>query len=93
MIDRLKTEGARLDRKKLTHQLETHRRQVLKRLEKSDYMEVLAIDYPSLVTSPEEIAPKIIEFVGEDRLTHPEAMVSVVDSKLHRQKTAPTDPE
>jgi predicted AlkP superfamily phosphohydrolase/phosphomutase/Flp pilus assembly protein TadD len=91
MIDRLGTEGAPLDQLKLTSQLEAHRNQTLRRLHQSDHIDVLEIDYPSLVQAPEQSVPQITEFVGADRLAQPEAMIAVIDSNLYRQKSAHTE--
>jgi len=93
MIGRLGTAGADLDHQQLTRQLVNHRNQVLKTLQKDDNMEVLEIDYPSLVKSPQQFASEITNFIGKDRLPTADAMISVVDSKLHRQKSDPSNPE
>ncbi len=93
MIDRLETEGAPLDPENLARQLEAHRNRILTWLEQSDHMDVLAVDYPSLVASPEQFAPKIATFVGEDRLPHPEDMVSAIDATLHRHRATSNRPQ
>jgi predicted AlkP superfamily phosphohydrolase/phosphomutase/tetratricopeptide (TPR) repeat protein len=91
MLDRKGAEGAKLDHGQLTRQLETHRNRALKWLQQNDHTDVLEVDYPALVRAPEQFVPKIVEFVGEDRLAHSESMVAVIDSNLYRQKAAPAD--
>jgi hypothetical protein len=88
MIERLGTEGAQLGPEQLTRGLLAHRNQILAWLAKADHMEVLEVDYPSLVESPAEFVPKIAQLIGADRVPDAQAMLSVVDPKLHRQKAA-----
>ena len=64
-----------------------HRIQARRRVEANPRMEVLDVDYPSLIENPVEMSQLIAEFLGAERIVHPEAMSAVVDPSLHRQKT------
>ena len=64
-----------------------HRIQARRRVEANPRMEVLDVDYPNLIENPVEMSQLIAEFLGAERIVHPEAMSAVVDPSLHRQKT------
>jgi hypothetical protein len=49
-------------------------------------MEVIQVDYPSLVDSPAEQISRILEFLREDLLPNADSMVGVIRPELHRQK-------
>ncbi len=86
MIDRLQTDGSEQTQDELKQSLAMHRNYVRARLASNPRVEVLDIDYPTLVSSPAELVPLIVEFLGDERLPTSENMVAVVDPTLHRQK-------
>ncbi|MCA9254918.1 MAG: alkaline phosphatase family protein, partial [Phycisphaerales bacterium] len=88
MIDRLGTHGANLSEEDLRRGLAQHRAEAMGLLTKREGCEFLAVDYPTLVGNPQEVIPKIIEFLGVERLPNASAMAAVVDPSLHRQKKA-----
>ena len=57
----------------------------LKRHARAKFIE---IDYPSLVQSPDGPIARIAEFLGPQRLPHPERMRSVIDDSLYRKRKA-----
>lgn len=50
--------------------------------------EVLEVDYPELVTHPEAWIGRIVQFVGVEKLPHPERLSRVVRKDLHRNRAA-----
>ena len=86
MIERLKTEGAEMDEEQLERGLAGHRDSVIGWLKKHPRAKFIEIDYPSLVQSPDEPIARIAEFLGPERLPHPERMRSVIDDSLYRKR-------
>ncbi len=86
MIRRLNTQGAQLERPELMRGLISHRDDVLRWLRSSPHIQVLECDYPSLVKSPGDVMPKIVEFLGADRLPFPGRMADVIHPELYRQQ-------
>ena len=70
----------------LERQLTLHRNQVLRWLRKVEHMELLEVDYPSLVCDSKEQIRRVEEFLGADRLPSAAAMPAVVRPELHRQQ-------
>jgi tetratricopeptide (TPR) repeat protein len=87
MIQRLETEGAKLDQHDLIRGLTSHRDDTLRWLTGARHVEVLEIDYPALVRSPSEVLPRIAAFLGTELLPLPEKMLSVIDPGLYRQQS------
>ena len=87
MIDRLGTEGAKADETEIATHLDRHRANILGWLRTQDNIDVLEIDYPSLVSDPNDFIDRIVKFIGPDQLPNRDAMASVVRPDLHRQKT------
>ena len=85
MIERLKTDGSKQSVAELAKDLANHRAYIKKKIESNPRNELLEIDYPTLVESPEDIIPLIAEFLG-DKLPHPEKMIEVIEPSLYRQK-------
>jgi len=90
MIQRLATDGARLEDRDLMRGLTSHREETLQWLASSPHMQVLEIDYPTLIESPEDVLPRIADFLGHDLLPCPQAMHAVIDPALHRQRSSCT---
>ncbi|MGI8437573.1 MAG: alkaline phosphatase family protein [Chthoniobacterales bacterium] len=88
MVERLGTAGSKLDREELGRGLAGHRSETLAMLKNAPHMKFLEVDYPSLVAQPAAIVPKIIEFLGRERLPKAEAMAGVVDAALYRRKSS-----
>jgi len=87
MISRLGTEGAKLTEDDLLRGLTQHRLVALNFLKNNKAFEVLEVDYPTLVKSPQDVVPSILEFLGAERLPNGDQMAAVVDPSLHRQKS------
>jgi predicted AlkP superfamily phosphohydrolase/phosphomutase/tetratricopeptide (TPR) repeat protein len=88
MIGRLATKGAELDPEQLQRGLTAHRNEMLTWLKRAPQMEFVEIDYPSLVRDPSPQIARLVEFLGTERLAHSEKMAKVIDSALHRKKSA-----
>ena len=50
-------------------------------------MDLIEIDYPSLVRDPLPQISRLIEFLGAERLPNSAEMAKVIDPSLHRKKT------
>ena len=85
MIDRLGTQGATLDSEQLRRGLSAHRTEVRNWLKSAPHVDVIEIDYPSLVQDPLPQLARIVEFLGADRLPKPSEMAKVIDPSLHRK--------
>ncbi len=92
MIERLKTAGAELDEDQLERGLAAHRDQIIHWLKGHQRAKFIEIDYPSLVQSPDERIARIAEFLGPERLPHPDRMRSVIDDSLYRKRTTDLSP-
>ncbi|MEM7456899.1 MAG: alkaline phosphatase family protein [Planctomycetota bacterium] len=90
MIDRLGTEGSQKSEDETAQALVRHRDQALKWMQQNERVEFIEVDYPTLVEDPDSVLPLIAEFLGTDRLPNPDAMRSVIDGTLYRQKGTPT---
>jgi tetratricopeptide (TPR) repeat protein len=88
MIERLQTEGAELDKAQLTQRLQLHCNQALKWLTANERIELLNVDYPALVSDPQDQVQALIKFLGEEREIDPSVLAGVVDASLHRQKSS-----
>ena len=63
-----------------------HVEQILERLKGSDRVDILEVDYPGLVRSPEDWAGQLVAFLGEASVSNPEAMAAVVKPELYRNR-------
>jgi len=72
---------------KMKENLERHRRAVLTGMERSPAFDVMVVSYPDLVREPAAHASRIVDFLGPDRVPHPEAMLAAVDPALHRNRS------
>ncbi len=86
MVNRLATRGAELDTEQLQRGMTAHRHEMRSWLKSAPHMESIEVDYPTLIKDPQSVIPRIVEFLGSDRLTTPEKMASVVDASLYRRK-------
>ena len=64
---------------------ESHSRQIREVLKKSDRVELLEIDFPSLITNPQSILEQLKEFLGEAFIPGPK-VEACVKPALHRQR-------
>ena len=86
MTTRLGTEGTKLEREQLERGMQAHRDEARKWLKNARNIEVMEVDYPTLVRDPQSIIPRLVDFLGEERLTSPEKMTGAIDPALHRRK-------
>ena len=75
-----------LEPDEVARRMETQVGHLLRALGASRQVELLVIDYPSLVADPAPQVARIAEFLGKERLPHPDRMASAVDGSLRRQK-------
>ena len=86
MTTRLGTKNANLDSAQLERGLRAHREEVRKWAAAVPHIEVLEIDYPSLVRDPAPVISKLVVFLGRERLPNEVAMATVIDPALHRRR-------
>ncbi len=86
MVQRLNTKGAALDDAQLHRGLTAHRDEMRKWMTAAPHFEFVQVDYSRLVNDPRPVIPRVIEFLGADRLPRSEKMASAIDASLHRQK-------
>src|SRR5947208_7465927 len=86
MVKRLETKAAELDSAQLKRGLRGHRDEILSWLKSTPHMELIEIDYPTLVREPLPQISRLIDFLGEDRLPSSEQMAMLVDPLLYRRK-------
>lgn len=86
MIERLKTEGAKMEVDQIERGLESHRAGTIRWMKNNKRVKFLEVDYPTLVKSPDEYLTKIAEFLGPELLPTPENMRSVIDASLYRKR-------
>ncbi len=75
-----------IEEAELARRLDAQVAAILKALSSHKQVDLLVVDYPELVADPSRQIPKIAEFLGKDRLPHPEKMATAVDGSLRRQK-------
>ncbi len=88
MLERLGTEGAAVEQKRLIRELASHRAESLNFLKTSKNFEHLTVDYPKLIENPDEIIEQVIEFLGDSYITNPDNMRSSIDKSLYRNRTS-----
>ncbi len=87
MIQRLESEGARLGVDDIKKTLANHRANVIRWMKNHPRLEYIEIDYPSLIEKPSGLIPRIIEFLGPERLPTASKMQDVIDQNLYRKRT------
>lgn len=87
MVQRLGTQGAELAAEELAQGLRQHRDETLYWLKDAPHVQLLRVDYPALVRTPAAELARVAEFLGPERLPHPERMAATVDPQLHRQRS------
>ena len=74
------------DAAELAKKFETGVESTLRQLRAAKQVEVLEIEYPSLVADPVAHVGRLVDFLGKEILPTPENMASAVDPALHRQR-------
>ena len=85
MLERNGT-SPRSERQHLIQTQETHLKQTLAQLKQRNDVELIEIDYPELVASPETQLPALQDFL-KDSITQPEKLTSVIRPDLHRNRS------
>ena len=88
MMEHRGMKGADVERDELARGLESHRTDILKWLQKAPHMDCIAVDYPALVSEPENVLPCIVAFLGEESLPNRGGMAAVIDKSLYRHRAA-----
>ncbi|MGJ8657737.1 MAG: alkaline phosphatase family protein [Akkermansiaceae bacterium] len=65
---------------------QTHMEQTLAKLRQMKNVELIEIDYPTMVATPEQQLPDLIEFLG-DTVISPQKLATPIRPDLHRNKT------
>lgn len=86
MIQRLETDGANLEQEELKRGMMVHLAQVRKWMESQENVDVLEVDYPQLIESPDQVVKQIHQFLG-DSLPQPDSMAEAVDQSLYRNRS------
>ena len=86
MIQRLGTEGAEVEEKRLMRELARHRAESVNWLEHAKNVEHILVSYPELIANPESGIEKITEFLGSEYLPTPDNMSSAIDKSLYRNR-------
>lgn len=86
MLDR-RGAAVNSEREHLEQNQARHAEEILHRLRRSDRVELMEVDYPSLIADPLAGVARLAEFLGPERLTHPEAMASRIKPDLYRNRT------
>ena len=86
MTDRLGTRGASLDEEQLARGLAAHLAETRQWLEAQPNVEVLELDYPSLVREPQPLIAALAQFIGADLLPKAGNMAAAVDPQLYRRR-------
>jgi predicted AlkP superfamily phosphohydrolase/phosphomutase/tetratricopeptide (TPR) repeat protein len=87
MIERREATGAEQTEEDLAQSLATHRTAIVSWMETNPRIEIIQIDYPTLVGEPRSVIPELVAFLG-DRISDPDAMYEVIDSDLYRNRSA-----
>ena len=85
MTTRLGTKGANLETEQLERGLRAHREEIRRWAQNTPHVELLEIDYPTLVRDPAPAIAKLVAFLGSELVPNEEAMAAVIDSSLHRK--------
>lgn len=84
MLQHRGTWTADADPERLAQALGQHRGQILRGLARSKQFDVLIVDYPGLIRSPEQWVPRIVEFLGG--VPEPSRMYGVIRPELYRNR-------
>ncbi len=87
MTSRLGTKGAELDADQLARGLRAHRDEIRRWAMTTPHIQLLEVNYPSLVRDPGPVIAELVKFLGAERLPNQSAMSAAIDPSLHRQKS------
>jgi tetratricopeptide (TPR) repeat protein len=85
MLDR-KGDQPRTEREHLQHSQSNHVEQLLQSLRHSERIELIEIDYPSLVAEPTATIARVVEFLGQQRLAQWQNMAACIKPTLYRNR-------
>jgi predicted AlkP superfamily phosphohydrolase/phosphomutase/tetratricopeptide (TPR) repeat protein len=88
MIQRLNTEGANINPSELMRGLTEHRDSALEWLAHHPRAKFIEIEYPGLISNPDEPIQRIASFLGRELLPHPERMRAAIRPGLYRKRKA-----
>jgi len=77
---------AKSEKEHLIQTQQTHLEQTLAKLRRRQNVDLIEIDYPSLVADPAQQLPALVDFLG-DSVSLPEQLASVIKPALHRNKS------
>jgi hypothetical protein len=77
------------DPERMRQNLSRHRETVLKKLGKAPGVDLLLVDYPSLVHDPVPWIERIVSFLGPDSIRDPQAMSAAIEPTLYRNRQFP----
>jgi predicted AlkP superfamily phosphohydrolase/phosphomutase/tetratricopeptide (TPR) repeat protein len=86
MIERLGTEGAKVEETRLVRELARHRAEAVHWLEGAENVDHLLVSYPALVSDPGKSISEIVEFLRDDYVIDPKGMITAIDGSLYRNK-------
>jgi hypothetical protein len=86
MIERLGTDGAKLEIQQIEEQLTQHRDQTLRQLRAAKNVTILPVNFRALINDPVPVTQRVVEFLGEERLPAADCMAGVVKPELYRQR-------
>lgn len=69
--------------------LAAHREEIRKWMTAAEHVDSIEVSYPALIDDPLSVIPALVEFLGGERLPHPERIPLVVDAALYRQRQVP----
>jgi hypothetical protein len=86
MIERLNTEGAKIDPSELIRALTEHRDSAIEWLAHHPRAKFIEVDYPGLIANPDEAITRISNLLGPDLLPHPQRMREAIRPSLYRKR-------
>ena len=86
MIHRLGSKGAEFDSEQLARGLRAHREEIRQWASTAPHIDLLEVDYPSLVKEAAPVIAELVTFIGRERLPNDSAMATVIDPALYRHK-------
>ena len=86
MIQNRREKAPDLDPARMRSNLARHRSAVLNRMQAAPGVELLVVDYPSLVRDPVSWMDRLVSFLGSAGIRDPEAMKNAIDPTLHRNR-------
>jgi hypothetical protein len=88
MREKISATGATPDAAAMEPLLSRHVAAMLAALRATPNIELLTVDYPSLIAAPAVAAYRVAEFLGPELLPAPDAMAEAVRPELYHEKEA-----